>query len=87
MKNCGVFGVSSAEYLNYAEKNRNEWASRGKLIVEEYVENLKDLKPPEKEDEESDDESNPKDESTAKSEPSDSASKPLPENETTATTS
>ena len=30
---CGVFGVSSDEYLNYAEENRKEWAQKGKAIV------------------------------------------------------
>jgi hypothetical protein len=35
LKDCGVFGVSSDEYLSYAEKNRNEWKARGKEIVAE----------------------------------------------------
>merc|ERR1711933_505306 len=34
---CGVFGVSSDEYLNYALANRREWEERGKEIVEEYL--------------------------------------------------
>ena len=34
---CGVFGVSSREYLNYAESNRKEWVARGKVIVDEYL--------------------------------------------------
>jgi hypothetical protein len=34
---CGVFGVSSDEYLNYALQNRAEWKERGKDIVEELV--------------------------------------------------
>lgn len=33
LKECGVFGVSSDEYLNYAEKNRAEWALRGQDAV------------------------------------------------------
>jgi 3'5'-cyclic nucleotide phosphodiesterase len=37
LKNCGVFGVSSDEYLNYATKNRAEWETRGKEIVAEMV--------------------------------------------------
>jgi hypothetical protein len=45
LKDCGVFGVSSDEYLNYATKNRNEWAAGGKEIVAEYMEAVKDLKP------------------------------------------
>jgi hypothetical protein len=42
-KNCGVFGVSSEEYLNYAEKNRHEWEARGEEIVAELVEKAKFL--------------------------------------------
>jgi len=38
LKECGVFGVSSDEYLNYAQENRREWAARGKEIVATYVE-------------------------------------------------
>eukprot|EP00980_Cylindrotheca_fusiformis_P001232 scaffold331_cov117-Cylindrotheca_fusiformis.AAC.10 len=33
LKDCGVFGVSSHEYLNYAEQNRKEWALNGKTVV------------------------------------------------------
>jgi hypothetical protein len=33
LKDCGVFGVSSEEYLNYAQKNRAEWELRGQEIV------------------------------------------------------
>jgi 3'5'-cyclic nucleotide phosphodiesterase len=32
---CGVFGVSSSEYLQYAKSNRSEWQARGKEIVSE----------------------------------------------------
>ncbi|CAB9522680.1 cAMP-specific 3',5'-cyclic phosphodiesterase, isoform [Seminavis robusta] len=39
LKECGVFGVSSDEYLNYATKNRQEWLSKGKGIVDGLVEN------------------------------------------------
>eukprot|EP00977_Amphora_coffeiformis_P003392 scaffold630_cov174-Amphora_coffeaeformis.AAC.12 len=39
---CGVFGVSSREYLNYAESNRKEWAARGKVIVAEYLQRYKE---------------------------------------------
>lgn len=35
LKECGVFGVSSDEYLNYAVHNRDEWAARGMEIVAE----------------------------------------------------
>ena len=51
LADCGVFGVSSDEYLNYARKNRNEWESRGKAIVAEYIENAKDLEVPDDNDE------------------------------------
>ena len=37
LKDCGVFGVSSAEYLRYAEQNRQEWESRGRDVVADYV--------------------------------------------------
>jgi 3'5'-cyclic nucleotide phosphodiesterase len=33
LKECGVFGVSSTEYLQYAINNRSEWQTRGKEIV------------------------------------------------------
>lgn len=38
LKKCGVFGVSSDEYLNYAEKNRREWEIRGQELVAKYME-------------------------------------------------
>jgi hypothetical protein len=38
LKECGVFGVSSDEYLNYAEANRREWAKKGKeIVLEKYM--------------------------------------------------
>jgi hypothetical protein len=39
LKDCGVFGVSSDECLNYAMDNRREWESKGKMIVSELVSN------------------------------------------------
>jgi C-terminal processing protease CtpA/Prc len=36
LKECGVFGVSSDEYLNYAIQNRNEWERKGKQCVAEF---------------------------------------------------
>ena len=36
LKECGVFGVSSDEYLNYAEKNRAEWVIRGEEVLESF---------------------------------------------------
>ena len=41
LKDCGVFGVSSDEYLNYAMQNRNEWKDRGQEIVLEMIEKVK----------------------------------------------
>jgi hypothetical protein len=40
LSDCGVFGVSSDEYLNYALMNRNEWEKKGKGIVEEMLEKM-----------------------------------------------
>jgi class 3 adenylate cyclase len=37
LKTCGVFGVSSDEYLNYAMSNRNEWERKGKEAVKRYM--------------------------------------------------
>jgi hypothetical protein len=34
LKECGVFGVSSDEYLNYALANRREWEAKGESAVE-----------------------------------------------------
>ena len=34
---CGVFGVSSDEFLKYAQANRKEWEIKGKGIVEKLV--------------------------------------------------
>jgi hypothetical protein len=38
LKYCGVFGVSSDEYVNYAVSNRDEWKEKGEAIVEELLE-------------------------------------------------
>merc|ERR1712048_356564 len=37
LSECGVFGVSSDEYLNYATMNRTEWEKKGKDVVAGYV--------------------------------------------------
>eukprot|EP00980_Cylindrotheca_fusiformis_P011114 scaffold2555_cov82-Cylindrotheca_fusiformis.AAC.1 len=37
LHSCGVFGVSSDEYFNYATANRDEWAREGEAIVQAYV--------------------------------------------------
>lgn len=41
LKECGVFGVSSDEYLSYALQNRKEWEARGETLVQEMVMNVK----------------------------------------------
>ncbi|KAL7569745.1 hypothetical protein ACA910_005691 [Epithemia clementina (nom. ined.)] len=40
LKKCGVFGVSSDEYLNYALQNRQEWEDRGREVVEEMINSI-----------------------------------------------
>jgi class 3 adenylate cyclase len=37
LKECGVFGVSGDEYMAYAEANREEWARKGHVVVQEYL--------------------------------------------------
>ena len=37
LKECGVFGVASDEYLNYALANRAEWERKGREVVEGYM--------------------------------------------------
>jgi len=41
LKECGVFGVCSDEYLTYAMENRHEWAEKGREVVAELVESLR----------------------------------------------
>lgn len=41
LKDCGVFGVSSAEYLRYAESNRKQWEAQGQDIVAGYMEKIR----------------------------------------------
>ncbi|CAB9511705.1 Receptor-type guanylate cyclase gcy [Seminavis robusta] len=36
---CGVFGVSSDEFLNYALTNRKEWEQKGQDMVQRYLKN------------------------------------------------
>lgn len=36
---CGVFGVSSDEFLNYAQANRQEWELKGSQMVQQYLKN------------------------------------------------
>ena len=37
LKDCGVFGVSSGEYLDYARKNRAQWEAQGEAVVAEMI--------------------------------------------------
>ena len=41
LKECGVFGVSSDEYLNYAMANRKEWELKGRDVVAGFVSQVK----------------------------------------------
>jgi len=41
LRDCGVFGVSSDEYLNYATKNRAEWEEKGPEVVAAMIEKVK----------------------------------------------
>lgn len=40
LKDCGVFGVSSGEYLDWAVRNRSEWEQRGQEVLTEMMEKL-----------------------------------------------
>ena len=44
LDDCGVFGVSSDECLNYAEQNRKMWAIKGDEIVEEFLNRYRERK-------------------------------------------
>ena len=37
LETCGVFGVSSHEYLSYAQNNRREWEAKGQQMVKDYL--------------------------------------------------
>ena len=37
LKDCGVFGVSSDEYLQYALNNRSEWERKGQEVLHELA--------------------------------------------------
>lgn len=39
LKSCGIFGVSSVEYLDYAMQNRKEWEAQGREMVKGYLNN------------------------------------------------
>jgi hypothetical protein len=42
LKECGVFGVASDEYLSYAMNKRQEWELRGQEVVESMIESVKE---------------------------------------------
>mmetsp|Transcript_10343 Transcript_10343/g.22770 ORF Transcript_10343/g.22770 Transcript_10343/m.22770 type:complete len:130 (-) Transcript_10343:177-566(-) len=42
LKDCGVFGVSSDEYLQYAVQNRKEWDLKGQELVAEMLQSFRD---------------------------------------------
>jgi class 3 adenylate cyclase len=37
LRQCGVFGVSSDEFLDYASANRKEWELKGERLVKEWL--------------------------------------------------
>jgi hypothetical protein len=41
LKDCGVFGVSSDEYLVYASENQQEWEHWGEEVVTSMVKKFK----------------------------------------------
>ena len=41
LKECGVFGVSSDEYLGFALENRLEWEVKGRDIVDAMTANVR----------------------------------------------
>jgi hypothetical protein len=43
LESCGVFGVSSHEYLSYAQSNRDEWVREGKQVVKEFLQDYHQL--------------------------------------------
>lgn len=43
LETCGVFGVCSLEYLEYATANREQWVLEGKACLEEYVKKFESL--------------------------------------------
>eukprot|EP00980_Cylindrotheca_fusiformis_P011133 scaffold2557_cov121-Cylindrotheca_fusiformis.AAC.16 len=43
LESCGVFGVSSHEYLSCAQSNRGEWVREGERLVKEYLAKYEDM--------------------------------------------
>ena len=46
LKECGVFGVSCDEYLNYAKRNREHWEQKGQEIVASMIEKYRNIDNP-----------------------------------------
>lgn len=44
LQECGVFGVASDEYLNYAIRNRKEWQERGEEVLAEMLQTIRNSK-------------------------------------------
>eukprot|EP00980_Cylindrotheca_fusiformis_P002341 scaffold543_cov119-Cylindrotheca_fusiformis.AAC.8 len=42
LQSCGVFGVSSQEYLNYAMANREERIRDGEALIQQYLSTFKE---------------------------------------------
>jgi class 3 adenylate cyclase len=42
LKDCGVFGVSSDEYLQYAISNRNEWEEKGQVMTQRLIQEVRE---------------------------------------------
>lgn len=42
LNECGVFGVSGDEFLNYAKANRAEWEQKGEAIVAGMLKKLEE---------------------------------------------
>ena len=42
LKECGVFGVASDEYLQYAISNRNEWEVKGESMLEQLMDEVRE---------------------------------------------
>jgi hypothetical protein len=42
LKECGVFGVSSDEYLQYAISNRNEWEEKGEAMTARIINEVRE---------------------------------------------
>eukprot|EP00980_Cylindrotheca_fusiformis_P020401 scaffold7425_cov66-Cylindrotheca_fusiformis.AAC.2 len=42
LQSCGVFGVSSHEYLNYAMANKDEWVREGESLVQQLLAKFKE---------------------------------------------